>query len=267
MFAYRIAYDGRPYRGFQRQPDVTTVEGRLSAALADLGVISGSRAVPPGYTAAGRTDAGVSALAQTVAFAAPEWLNPEVLSEALPDAIHVWARATVPDEFHATRDATVREYTYHLPDDGLDEGLLRAAATALSGYHDVHNLTADDGPDPRTTRISIRDISGLYRLVFRSPGFARQQVRRTVAAIRAIGAGEMPLDRVGEWLHTERIPGHLGIGPDPADRLILTDVIYPSTSFAVDRQALAAARNHLAEARRDATARRHVVDTLLDGLP
>ena len=61
MRAFRVAYDGRPYSGFQRQPDVPTVEDTLLDALRALGVFEGSD-VPPGYAAAGRTDAGVSAL-------------------------------------------------------------------------------------------------------------------------------------------------------------------------------------------------------------
>ncbi|MFC6730557.1 tRNA pseudouridine(38-40) synthase TruA, partial [Natronoarchaeum mannanilyticum] len=73
MRAYRIAYDGQPYRGFQRQPDVPTVEGEILDALDALSVLD-DREVPEGYAAAGRTDAGVSALAQTVAFEAPDWL-------------------------------------------------------------------------------------------------------------------------------------------------------------------------------------------------
>ena len=69
MRAYRIAYDGRPYYGFQRQPDVPTVEDDLFDALRALDAFSGEK--PPSYAAAGRTDAGVSALAQTVALRPP----------------------------------------------------------------------------------------------------------------------------------------------------------------------------------------------------
>ena len=84
MRAYRLAYDGAGYRGFQRQPHGETVEDALFGALRDLDVafVDGS---PVGYTAAGRTDAGVSARAQTVAFEAPEWLRPRAFDAELPD--------------------------------------------------------------------------------------------------------------------------------------------------------------------------------------
>jgi tRNA pseudouridine(38-40) synthase len=80
MDAYRVAYDGRPFHGFQRQPDVATVEDALFDALRNLGVLADDAAKPAGYAAAGRTDAGVSAVAQTVAFEAPEWLTPTTAS-------------------------------------------------------------------------------------------------------------------------------------------------------------------------------------------
>src|SRR6056297_1923774 len=102
MRAFRVAYDGRPYHGFQRQPDVPTVENTLFDALAALGVADGK---PAGYAAAGRTDAGVSALAQTVAFACPDWLSPAALNSELPATIRAWASADAEPDFHATHHA------------------------------------------------------------------------------------------------------------------------------------------------------------------
>ena len=105
--AYRVAYDGRPFHGFQRQPDVSTVADALLDALRDLGVAFDGD-VPPGYAAAGRTDAGVSALAQTVAFEAPAWLSPAAFNSELPASVRAWAAADAPEGFHATHDAVER---------------------------------------------------------------------------------------------------------------------------------------------------------------
>jgi tRNA pseudouridine38-40 synthase len=54
VYAFRIAYDGQPYRGFQRQPDVPTVEDALLGALRDLDVLPADADTPPGSAAAGR---------------------------------------------------------------------------------------------------------------------------------------------------------------------------------------------------------------------
>ena len=101
MRAFRLAYDGTGYRGFQRQPHGETIEDAVFEALAELGVEFEDGA-PVGYAAAGRTDAGVSARAQTVAFEAPTWLTPRAFNGDLPADVRAWAAAEVPPAFHAT---------------------------------------------------------------------------------------------------------------------------------------------------------------------
>jgi tRNA pseudouridine38-40 synthase len=164
MRAFRLAYDGRPYRGFQRQPDVPTVEEAFLAALDELDVIGRDADVPAGYSAAGRTDAGVSALAQTVAFECPDWCTPRALNGGLPDAIRAWASADVPKGFHATHDAVRREYTYFLPAPGADLAAARTAGDRLSDEHDFHNLTPDDRGTVRELSITIELREGLLEL-------------------------------------------------------------------------------------------------------
>ncbi|MFP4627666.1 MAG: tRNA pseudouridine(38-40) synthase TruA [Halobacteriales archaeon] len=264
--AYRLAYDGRGYHGFQRQSDVPTVEGALFDALRSLEVLPEDATAPPDYAAAGRTDAGVSAVAQTVAFEAPRWLTPVVLSHALPPDVAAWARARVPTSFHATHDAVGRHYRYHLPAAGLDEARLRFACDALSGAHDVRNLAAVDGAEPRRTRIAVRRAGDWFELDFRGRGFARQQVRRTVGAVRAVAAGEAPRARLGRLLEATAIPGHLAPAVAPAEPLVLVDVRYHGLDFDVDAEATTHAREAMAMAREAALTRARVLDDLGAGV-
>jgi len=170
MRAFRIAYDGREYAGFQRQPHARTVGGTVLRALADHGILDRgdgpTHATPPGYAAAGRTDAGVSAVAQTVAFAAPPWLTPRALNGRLPGSVRAWAAADVDPAFHATHDAARRTYRYHLhapdaadapsarraPEDAVDDDRFRDALARFDGEHDFHNLTTDETG-------TVRDLS------------------------------------------------------------------------------------------------------------
>ena len=80
--AFRLAYDGRHFHGFQRQLHVPTIETSLFQSLANLGLCND---VPIDYSAAGRTDSGVSAIAQTVSFDAPSWCTPSVINSKLPN--------------------------------------------------------------------------------------------------------------------------------------------------------------------------------------
>lgn len=238
MYAYRMAYDGRPFHGFQRQPDVSTVEDALLDGLAHLGVVSREDDVPTGYSAAGRTDAGVSAIGQTIAFSGPDWLTPQVLNGALPNSVHAWARAEVPESFHARYDAILRVYTYRLLADRLDEGLTRQALSTLSGVHDFRHLTSDTARTRRVVHIDVTRDDRWLCIEVAAPGFARQQVRRIVGVASAIGAGEVPLDRIGRLLSAEPLPGHLNVAPAPPEPLCLRHVRYGDVDFAVDSDAM-----------------------------
>lgn len=237
MDAYRIAYDGRSYHGFQRQPDVDTVEGLLLDALTRLGIAN--EQPPSGYSAAGRTDAGASALAQTVAFDAPNWLRPAALNTELPEDIHAWAHAEVPPDFHATHDPLEREYRYILDVTALDTDRLRTALDRMIGEHDFHNLTADRHRTRRRIRsISIERADDLAVITIRAGGFCRQQVRRMIALARQVATGSVALDFIDRILDSEPISGGRGIGPLPAEPLVLTAVDYPpEIEFTVDHTA------------------------------
>jgi tRNA pseudouridine38-40 synthase len=264
MDAYRVAYDGRPYHGFQRQPDVQTVEDALFDALRDLGVFSGD--APQGYAAAGRTDAGVSAVAQTVAFVAPEWLSPAAINGELPASVRAWARADAPDGFHATHHATAREYVYHLYAPGADPTRARDAVDALSGERDFHNLTPDETGTVRDLDASLTVDGDYFVLAFRAGGFARQLVRRLVSLVRAVATDESDLEKVDRTLASDPLPGHEGIPPAPAYPLVLVDVAYPDLDFTVDADAAESARTVFAERQAEWRTRARAVGEIADRL-
>jgi tRNA pseudouridine38-40 synthase len=266
MRAFRIAYDGRPYSGFQRQPDVPTVEDALLDALRGLGALADAADTPPGYAAAGRTDAGVSALAQTVAFEAPDWLTPAAFNAELPAAIRAWASADVPADFHATHDATRRSYRYHLYGPALDDGRVRGALDRLSGDHDFHNLTTDDEGTVRTLDADcIRDGDFLV-LTLAADGFARHMVRRVVALVQAVGSGASDRDRVERVLGPDPLDGPGGVPTAPATPLVLADVTYPGVAFDTDAQAVESAREVFGERRIDGLIAARVADDIERGV-
>jgi len=277
MRAFRIAYDGSSYRGFQRQPDVPTVEDALLDALRALGVPTDD-GVPAGYAAAGRTDAGVSALAQTVAFAAPDWLTPAAFNGELPADVRAWASADAPEGFHATHDAASRTYRYHLnaPETGVSDGggdaagvddeRVRAALDRLRGEHDFHNLTPDETGTVRDLAASVERDGDFLVCEFTAGGFARQLVRRLVTLVAAVGRGERDLAAVEQVLASDPLPGPEGVGPAPAHPLVLVDVAYPNLRFTVDADAAASARAAFEERRAERRTRARVAGDLLDGL-
>ncbi|MBX0287754.1 tRNA pseudouridine(38-40) synthase TruA [Haloarcula salinisoli] len=242
MRAYRVAYDGRPYSGFQRQPDVPTVEGALLAGLARLSVCERD-AIPEGYAAAGRTDAGVSAVAQTVAFEAPDWLTPSAFNSELPADVCAWASADVPEDFHATHEARERRYTYFLHAPEADDDLATETLEALCGRHDYHNLTPDDDGTVRELRGRVERDGDTLVVRFRAGGFARQLVRRVVGLLDEILRGESSRSKVERVFAAKPLPGPEGVAPAPAYPLVLSGVDYPDVLFETDDEAVETARS------------------------
>jgi tRNA pseudouridine38-40 synthase len=265
-YAYRLAYDGREYHGFQRQPAVQTVEGELSAALTELEVLLPEDDVPSDYAAAGRTDAGVSALQQTIGFSGPEWLTPRALNSALPDAIHVWARTEVPPDFHATHDAVRRRYVYHLFAPKSDLERAQSAARRLSGEHDRHNLTQDDAGTIREMTITVSQDGPLLLVECAADGFLHELVRRTASLIRAVALGAAPLERVDRVLSATPLSGPDGIAPAPPEPLVLTDVRYPNIEFELDADAVQRARHTMRTRAGAARSQSGVLDRIAAGL-
>ena len=267
--AYRIAYDGRPFHGFQRQPSVPTVADATLDALVALDLLADadgrSRPTPPGYAAAGRTDAGVSALAQTVAFEAPDWLSPRALNAHLPDAVRAWAAADVSDGFHATHDAARRAYVYHLPVSDADPDRAREAAARLSGRHDFHNLTPDDTGTERTLDCTVEPDGATLRVRVAAGGFPRQLVRRLVTVIRSVATGT-GVDRIDRLLSPAPVAGPEGVRPAPPEPLVLTTVDYPGVDFVREPAAVAAVRDTFSRQRRRGLAAARVAETVLDGV-
>ena len=261
MRAFRVAYDGRRYYGFQRQPDVPTVEDAIHDALVELEVTDGG--APSGYAAAGRTDAGVSALAQTVAFEAPDWLTPHALNGQLPDEVWSWAAADAPDGFHARHDAHSRSYRYYLHADGLSADRARDALDALSGEHDFHNLTSDDENTVRSVDAGLSIEGAFFVLTFTAGGFPRNLVRRATELVREVASGESGLDRVDRVLGPEALDGREGVPPAPPYPLVLSDVSY-DLDFTTDEAGADSARTFFEDRHREAASRARVAGFVAD---
>jgi len=153
-----VAYDGTAFRGWARQPAARTVEGELRRALEEL---YGSA---EGLAVAGRTDAGVHALANVVSVDVEGGPPPERAAEALngslPEDVAVAAVEQAADGFHARFDARSRSYRYRIwrrrersalearralwwprP---FDVATADANAQALLGEHDFRAFTPTD---------------------------------------------------------------------------------------------------------------------------
>lgn len=246
-YQVKLAYDGTPYQGFQRQAKSPTVQGVVEGALKDLGWTGRS------ILASGRTDTGVHAIGQVIAFDL-DWSHSvedlqAALNANLPPDVAAHSVAQVEAEFHPRYNATARLYRYRLycqpVRDPLQEryawrvwppvnhSLLRNAAEKLLGRHDF----ADFGTAPRAGGSTVRTVylsewrlersfQGDENFVFeiKADAFLYRMVRRLVYCQVQIGQGLVDGSRIIERLISPS--GTLIQGLAPGRGLSLVHVEY-----------------------------------------
>src|SRR5881397_1202623 len=185
--ALKIAYDGGAFFGHQRQPDRRTVEGECLAALRSAKVLED--AGKSFFRSASRTDRGVSAIGNVIAFDTS--LSAEAVIGAFNDRardVWAWAAADVAESFHP-RHAIQRWYRYHLFRD-LPLPTLRRAAALFVGEHDFRSFTSDPaGGRLVVDRIAVSRAAGTVVIDIRAASFRRGMVRRIVSAAVGVTKG------------------------------------------------------------------------------
>jgi tRNA pseudouridine38-40 synthase len=258
-----LAYDGSRYKGFQRQAKARSVQGVVEDALHKLGWQGKS------ILAAGRTDTGVHAQGQVIAFDL-NWNHKALdlqtaLNSYLPSDVVARDVQRVRASFHPRHDASWRRYLYRIYCQPVRDPLLepyawrvwpavdlttlREAVLPLQGTHDF----AAFGTSPQVGGHTVRVVLQcewkpiLPYLVFEitAQAFLYHMVRRLVFMQIAIAQGKLSTDDLLQALQTgkevstnERLGSvasfRLVHGLAPAQGLVLAEVHYPVEALRMD---------------------------------
>jgi tRNA pseudouridine38-40 synthase len=205
-----VEYDGSAFHGLQFQPGLRTVAGELETALALI--FHG----PVSVNAAGRTDAGVHATAQVIAFRSERAFPVERLARAIngttqPDIV-VRAADLARDDFSARFDALERRYDYLIVNRGapsalwrgrawyvprpIDDARLRAGAEPLLGRHDFVTFCGEQpergGTERELYEIALERTADVLRIRVRGNGFLHHMVRIVVGSLVDEATGYEP---------------------------------------------------------------------------
>ncbi len=249
-----LQYAGGAFSGWQRQRRGRTVQGEFEAILERL------TASPVTAHAAGRTDAGVHALAQVVSFRLPVPWAPAALLRAMralsPPDLWVWRLGESPPEFHARKHATSRRYRYVVGCDPaaaspfrgpyewalatpLDATALRDAAALLQGEHDFRALSAAGQPKPHY-RCRVLEASWQARprtegfiFTIEADRFLHRMVRFLVGTMVAVGCGRRPLRDLSRLLRATS--NQEASPPAPPQGLYFVGARYPNLGMGIDR--------------------------------
>lgn len=243
-FALTLEYDGRPFMGWQRQdhgPSVQQVveQSILSITQQDVRV-----------HAAGRTDAGVHALAMRAHFDLETRLTPFRLMEGInaglrPHPVAVLACDIVADDWHARFNCIGRRYVYKITnrrapltlDKGhswqvappLDAGAMHEAAQILVGQHDFTTFRSvhcqAQSPVKTLNSISVTRFDEEIEVEVAARSFLHHQVRSMVGSLKMVGTGKWTGDDLREALEA-RDRRALGFNAPP-DGLYFVEAVYP----------------------------------------
>ena len=227
----KIEYEGTNYHGFQQQKNVRTIQGEIEKSINRL---TGEKIKVSG---ASRTDAGVHAMGQVVAFDTDSVHGESTflgaLNYYLPEDIAVKEAWSVRDCFDPRRDAVSKVYTYSILNSKIPSPLIRRSVTVVGhnldihimnkgahlfvGEHDFSPFTCASEIETKCTKREIMrskiDIGeDILQYTVEGTSFLRYQVRRMVGSLVKVGMGKMGLEELervisgNSYAVTDRMP-------------------------------------------------------------
>ena len=236
--AFKLAYMGTGFHGFQRQPDFPTVEGELLKAFKKVGIMDDTESFH--YSIAGRTDRGVHALGNVVSVKTDSNATINQINYYLPATIQIIGKAEVPDGFKP-RYAEYRHYKYVFFKDPYDEKVLNLkkmqdASKILEGIHNFQNFSkrCERAPTRNVKELKVSQTKMFTIIDVVGESFLWNMVRKMVKVITMVGKEEMDKKEVFKLLNPDI---YASITPVPPDGLILMDVKYKDIEFTMDKYA------------------------------
>jgi tRNA pseudouridine38-40 synthase len=248
-FKLTLEYAGTRYSGWQIQKNARTVAGEIDRAVREATGVGDFE-----LYGAGRTDAGVHALAQVAHLDIHTNLPPASLrqrvNDELPADINILRVEPAPHRFHARHTAVSRTYVYQVATrrtafgkpfvwwvrEPLDVEAIRRAALRFEGMRDFASFT-DDDPDAKSTTVAVTGVrvdqaGDLLLLRVEGSHFLWKMVRRMVGVLVAIGRGELTARELDQFMSKPSdAPARLTA---PASGLFLERVTYPGDPSTAD---------------------------------
>ena len=221
MYKYKITleYDGTNYSGWQTQKNAKSIQETVIKAAQEF---LNTQVEVQG---AGRTDAGVHAIAQVAHLESERKINPETLriglNDNLPANINILCVENAPPRFHARHLAVSRSYLYLIAKrrtafgkryvwwikDNLDVNKMRQALNVFSGFHDFASF-ADKRMDRETStkvnieNVQLKEFDAIIALRIAGSHFLWKMVRRIVGITAEAGRGKFNIGDIEQMLNS-----------------------------------------------------------------
>lgn len=278
--ALKIGYIGTNFHGFQRQPDLRTVEEELIYHLRKLDYIDDLKASR--FRIAGRTDAGVHSLGNVISFQSEKEVRVNEINNSLPDDIQILASAPVRYAFKP-RYAQMRQYRYMLFQD-LDIDKLKEVAEMFKGTHNFTNFTKRHQKTTTRTiddiKITQVDLDDYHKREFPNlhdtlcpifvdiygESFLWNMVRKMMRVFIDVNYGKLDINDVYDLLNPPEGSPRAYIKVTEPDYLILMDIQYDGIKFTYDDYACERFRRNLIDSLTDLQKRYAIRESMIKSL-
>jgi len=223
--ALKFAYDGHIFHGYARQPGLKTVEGEIISILVREEYIKNAK--DSIFRSSSRTDKGVSALGNVIAFNTDKPID-NILKQinTKTEEILFYGIKEVEPDFYP-RYAKQRIYRYYLKNNNFDMEKIISAASLFTGTHNFSNFArVEEGKNPERTidNIVVDENKQFFTIDFYAQTFLWHQIRRIVSAIEHSVSGKITNEDIFKALKKPEKKVDLGVSPP--ELLVLMNVIY-----------------------------------------
>lgn len=244
-YAIRTFYDGMKYFGYQRQPDLSTVEGELINALIKTEFIESPE--ENNFRSASRTDRYVSAIGNVFAFNSDKTIILDQLNASLPSdrSIICWSYAEVEEDF-TPKYSKYKKYWYVLPLDyvktttNMNIEEINKLCSHFIGEHDFRLFCKVDQRDTVRTiddfKLIVKEDLIIFEVIANS--FLWEQVRRIVGYILNFNTLSETFQNIEELLKMDTQINTLNIEPANPEQLILVMHEYENLEWKLSNKAI-----------------------------
>lgn len=244
-YIVRVYYEGKNYFGYQRQPNVSTVEETLLQALIETNHIISAQ--ENRFISASRTDKNVNAIGNIIGFNSEKEIILEQINAQLPkdNSIVCWSHTKVKKDF-SPKHSLKKKYWYLAEKENIENEAeksiseMQKTCSLFEGINDYRLFCKNDHRNTirEIEQINIRDEQNHILFEFVAQSFLWEQVRRIVGYVMNYCELSDELKDTKALLRTRTDIDSLNIQPADPNNLILVEQYYEDVKWVVNDKAL-----------------------------
>jgi tRNA pseudouridine38-40 synthase len=243
-YLVRVFYEGKNYYGYQRQPDITTIEGNIISMLEKSNHIQDAK--KNNFKSASRTDKSVNAIGNVFAFDSNKEIILDQINALGPNdkSIICWAYAKVEDAF-SPKFSNWKKYWYVLPSNQAERPLnmsvevLKKIFTIFEGKHDFRLFCRQDHRETNReiAKINIFEKNDNIICEFVAQSFLWEQIRRIVSYVLNFNKLSEEFQDTKRLLISDNQINEINIAPADPRNLILVEHFYENIEWKYSKKA------------------------------